>query len=329
MNISLIIPAHNEQQFLNKTIDNFISTANEKIEVVAILNGYDQLVDERAIVIRNKENLGERLAMNQAAKIATGKYLMRIDGHCDISPPGWDIMMVEVLKLYPKGVVVPVLTALSPKWERLPGWYGFCKLLPSMEEKWVTKKNYKPIESNMAFTGCGFMIDREFYLSFGGADESLPEMGAIGPEFALRGWLEGGGVFTRTDVTLGHIFNTGGYNTNGVELARSKLLEKWGKQYNKLALKFPEYKEVSMDELKTNATNKRVIVIERKDEHVTTETSTGKPLKKTIELFKYIYEDDGKGPSEEEIRKQFAPKAYKVGEEIYYPDEKGNWLKVA
>jgi glycosyltransferase involved in cell wall biosynthesis len=205
--VSIIIPAHNEEKYLNKTIQNFYDMSEGEIEIIVVLNGYEQEVDRRAIVFKYKDNMGERIAMNTAASIATGEYLFRIDAHCSISN-GWDTKLKK--EMTEKKILVSVITAIDKDYDLIPGhWYGFCKLLPSMEEKWINLKHYKTVEKNMAFTGCGFMISKKFYDSFGGADENLPQMGAIGPEFALRGWLEGDGCYTHTGVTIGHVFSTG------------------------------------------------------------------------------------------------------------------------
>jgi glycosyltransferase involved in cell wall biosynthesis len=325
MDISIIIPARNEQQYLNRTIENLYASAEGDIEVIVVLNGYEQDVDWRATTLKHKENAGERVAMNVAARMAKGRYLLRLDAHCDMSK-GWDTKMAEVLQEHPRGIAVAVIGSLDKNWNKLPGWYAFCNLLPTMEEKWTSKKQYGLIEPNMAFTGCGFMIAKEFYWSFGGADESLPAMGAIGPEFALHGWLDGEGVYTRTDVLCGHIFGLSGYNTGDVTKARAMLKEKYGHRYAEILHHFPEG-NITMDRSAEN--NTRTVTVERKDEHITTDNVTKKPIKKVVELFKYVYQDDGTGPSEEAIAKEFGPKAYKVGEEVYYPNETGEWVKVA
>ena len=321
--ISVIIPARNEQKYLNRTIDNFLSTAKGEIEVIAVLNGYDQDVDKRAKVIRFIKNEGERIAMNAAAKEASGDYLMRIDAHCTIEPEGWDLMMIEAIT--PKRIVTVPITAIDQNWNKLSGWYAFCKLLPTFEEKWVTKKEYTTMEPNMAFTGCGFMIAKDFYLSFGGADESLPKMGAIGPEFACRGWFEGDGCYTRTDMLIGHIFGIGGYDTSGVSVVWKKLQEKYGDRYQELAERFGET-NMRKDEISTQNT-KRTITIKRVQEHVDKDKD-GNIVQKRIEHFKYVYTDNGSGPSEKEIENKFGPLAKKVGEDLYYPDQNGKLVKV-
>ena len=322
MKYSIIIPAFNEQKYLNRTVDNFLKTAKGKVEVIVVLNGYEQEVDERAKIISRTNNDGERIAMNEAAKIADGNYLMRIDGHCTIEPEGWDLMMVEAMT--PKRIVTAPITAIDQNWRKLSGWYAFCKLLPTMEEKWVSKKKYDTIEKNMAFTGCGFMIAKDFYWSFGGADESLPKMGAIGPEFALRAWMEGDGVYTRTDVLIGHIFGIGGYDNSGVTITRKRLQEKYGNRYQELADKFGE---IEMGNEVSTENNKRTVTIKRAVEHIDKDKD-GKIVQKRVEHFKYVYTDNGSGPSEKEIEEKFGPLAKKVGEDLYYPDQNGELVLV-
>ena len=325
MDVSVIIPAHNEQAFLNKTIDSFLSNAAGFVECIVVLNGYEQDVDPRARVIHNKENLGERIAMNQAVKAALGKYIIRIDAHCDIDK-GWDTKLIEAFKDKPHAVVVPVITCLDKNWKRHLGhWYGFCKLLPTFEEKWHTKKEYGIVEPNMGLTGCGMMMNREWYLAIGGADENMPRMGAIGPEFATYAHLHGDGVFTRTDVLLGHVFDTGGYDTSGVAKARETLSKKYGTEYFKIASKFRDWEGVSRKRItdktvRTVTINRRDVTVEKNDQKQTT--------KRIIRTYQYIYKDNGEGPSEEELQDKYGPLAKDlVSEEVWVLNDKGQLVK--
>jgi len=328
--ISVIIPAHNEQKYLNRTIENLYATAAGEIEVVLVLNGYDQEIDERAKVLYLGKNEGERIAMNAAARISQGEYLLRIDAHCDFSPPGWDKMMVEVTG--EKTITVAVLTALDKEtWEHKKGhWYGMCRLLPNMEAKWLKANrdhlNYQTVEPNMAFTGCGFLMPTAFYWELGGADESLPPMGAIGEEFAVKAWLAGGKVQTRTDVIIGHIFGTGAYSTADVQKAQQMLVEKYGSRYQEIADKFPDVAAVPLRSA-ANVKEKRTIIVDR---HDTTETKDkdGKVIMKKVEHFRYVWIDDGSGMTEDEVREKFAPLARKIGEETWLADDKGELVKV-
>jgi len=328
--ISVIIPAyHKERSYLNRTIENIFDTATGDVEVIVALNGYDQEIDTRAKVVQFAENMGERFAMNAAAKMAMGEFLFRIDAHCDFSPKGWDMMLAEVTG--PKTITVAILTALDKKWNHIKGhWYGMCRLLPNMEAKWIKPNRdhnaYKTVEPNMAFTGCGWLIPTAFYWELGGADESLPKMGAIGEEFAVKAWLAGGNVQSRTDVLVGHIFGTGGYDTMGVVEAQKMLVEKYGSRYQEIRDKFPD---VEIIPLRTAAhvQEKRTVIVSRKD---TTETKDkdGKVIMRKIEHFRFVWIDDGLGLTEDQVREKFAPFAHKIGEEMWLADDKGELVKI-
>ena len=295
MSVSVIIPAHNEERWLNRTIQNIFSTTKGEIEVVVVLNGNWHPVDPRAKVIRNKDNEGERVAMNQAAEIARGTHILRIDAHCDFSPTGWDVMMEEVTG--PKDITQAVLTAVDKSWKRLPGHrYERCRLLPNYEAKWekpnrdMNKKPYAHTIPNMSSTGCGFMIRKDFYHEIGGADESYPTMGAIGEEFSVKTWMNGGKVQTRTDVTIGHIFDTGGYDTGGVVEARRRLVETFGDRYGEIRERFPDLDW--SDELRPTAKQSNVtretVTVKRTDTDIYRD-ATGVIVGQEVRVYVYLW----------------------------------------
>jgi hypothetical protein len=259
--------------------------------------------------------------------------MLRIDAHCDFSPEGWDVMMEEVTG--EKDLTVAVLTAIDKQtWERLPGhWYGFCKLMPNMEAKWQKPNrdhlNYRTVEPNMACTGCGIMLRRDFYYALGGADESLPPMGGIGEEFAVKTWAAGGKVQTRTDVMIGHIFGTSktGYPTQGVTDALKHLEVEYGHLYPEIKAKFPDF---DWEKLTTahNDKLKRTVTVNREDTTITKD-SEGNDIKKVVEYFKYVWleTDEEKGMTEDQIRIKYAPLAAKIGQDEYVINDKGEWVK--
>ena len=349
--ISVIIPAHLEDKYLNKTIDNICKTCEDEYEIIVALNGYHQEVDPRAQVVRLEHNMGERVAMNKAAMQAKGDYLFRIDAHCDFSPYGWDKMLAEVTG--EKDITVAVLTAIYhdstadshltkeakakglQNWDRLPGhWYGLCRLIRSgsplgLEAKWQKpnrdKSTYKTVEPNMAITGCGFMIPKDFYWEIGGADEKLPAMGAIGEEFAIKAWLNGGKVQTRTDCFVGHIFGTGGYSTDGTKRAQQMLYELYGDRYDEIAEKFPDWEGVALIKADQPGPDIRTVIVNRTDE-TTTRDSDGEVLRVSRQEFRYVWLEtehpEEKGWSEQQIQEKYAPLATAVGDPtVMYPEE--------
>ena len=95
--LSVIIPARNEE-YLQKTIDCVLEAAVEDIEVIAVCDGYwpdPPLKDHPSVVVLHyTESIGQRGAINQAARIAKGKYIMKLDAHCSVGP-GFDKILKE------------------------------------------------------------------------------------------------------------------------------------------------------------------------------------------------------------------------------------------
>lgn len=382
--LSVIIPALNEEPWLNRTIDNIFTTCSSErdLEVIIIDQGGNGDIDKRARVISPGENVGERKAMNLAADMAIGEWLMRIDAHCDFSPQNWDIMLCNVTG--EKDITVAVLTATDKQWNRLPGhWYGLCRLIKTakcdycsasvpvvnevlslhtktstgaegvedlpcpgshtkncgpigLEAKWQKPNRdhttYETVEPNMSLTGCGFVIRKDFYWDIGGADESLPKMGAIGEEFGIKAYLAGGKVQTRTDCMVGHIFGTGGYDTSGVKVAQQMLWDMYGDRYQEIADKFPNFEGVRLIKTDQPGPDVRTVTVLRVDTQDTKDPQTDKLIRRREERFKYIWVENEhtseKHLTDKEIEVKYAPKAAKVGETIYVVDERGTLIEL-
>src|SRR5512146_2956727 len=358
--ITVIIPAQGEGEGgrLNRTIDNIITTASIRPQVIVIDNGGHGDIDPRAEVITPGRNVGERVAMNLAAPRATNQFLLRIVAHCDFQPNGWDVMLAEVTGA--KDVTMAVLTALrmpwdhAPQaekdkwlaakrtreqwhdWERLKGhWYGLTKLIVNdaggLEAKWYGANrdhiHYHGIQPTMAATGCAMMIRKKFYDEIGGADESLPPMGAIGEEFAIKTWAHGGKCQAHMDVTVGHVFGTGGYDTGNVTIAQQMLMEKWGSCYPEVAAKFPQFLDAKLRPTHKEKVE-RTVIVDRVDHEDT--TSGGKLLRRKVLKFRYIWlEHEHPGEekwTDQQIELKYRTSAVKVGEQILYANEAGELM---
>ena len=95
--LSVIIPSRNEI-FLQKTIEDILAKATGNIEVLVVLDGYwpdpKPKNDQRVIIIHRGMAMGMRAAINGAAAIAKGKYLMKSDAHCMFAP-GFDQVLAD------------------------------------------------------------------------------------------------------------------------------------------------------------------------------------------------------------------------------------------
>src|SRR3990167_4936958 len=100
MDLTVIIPARNEE-FLNRTIQDVLEHSKANTEVIAVLDGYlpnpPLKSDPRITIIYNPVSVGQRAAANQAAKLAKGKYVMKIDAHVAFDD-GFDVKMLEAFK---------------------------------------------------------------------------------------------------------------------------------------------------------------------------------------------------------------------------------------
>lgn len=206
--ISVIIPARQEP-YINKTIKSLYDNAAGKIEVIVVLDGEAAEIDERAKVIFHPKPLGRRICMNEAAAIARGEYLLHIDAHCSMTP-AWDKKLIATCGQ--KSLVVSIISTMDENtWKIKPKHnYTFVYLDENLIERWWGKykrlEDCERIEETMALTGCGWLITKNYYWELGGCDESLGELGHLGPEWALKVWCNGGKLLLRTDVYCGHVF---------------------------------------------------------------------------------------------------------------------------
>lgn len=102
--VSIIIPTRNEQfhiegkvfDLVGNTVRDIHAKARGDIEVISVLDGYwpdPVLPDFKGHVILHKGQAGGmRPAINDGVRIASGEFLMKLDGHCAVSE-GFDLQL--------------------------------------------------------------------------------------------------------------------------------------------------------------------------------------------------------------------------------------------
>lgn len=97
MDLSVLIPARNEM-WLARTIEDVLEHAEMDTEVIAVLDGAwadPPIVDNpRVTLIYHNQPIGQRAAINEAARMSTAKYLMKLDAHCAVDQ-GFDRKLIE------------------------------------------------------------------------------------------------------------------------------------------------------------------------------------------------------------------------------------------
>lgn len=94
--ISVIIPAYNADRFLAKTLESVLAQTYRELEVIvvndastdgtaAVIDRYCAL-DQRIRAVHKKKNEGVSFARNDALELATGEYLLFVDGDDWIEP---------------------------------------------------------------------------------------------------------------------------------------------------------------------------------------------------------------------------------------------------
>jgi len=232
--VSFVIPARNEI-YLQKTIEDILKNIRGDSEIIAVLDGYwpDPPIkdDKRVTIIHHVESIGQRYAINEAAKIATKKFICKLDGHSAIDE-GFDVKMMADCK-YDETHLARMynldVTTWTPKihkvtdymWIRSPYtkdkpfrhnyWDGKCAHEYPAEYKKHKKMAYRRGEICDVMTGqgaCFFMHLNRFW-ELGGCDTGHGSWGQQGVEVALKAWLSGGSLKVNKKTWFAHFFRGG------------------------------------------------------------------------------------------------------------------------
>lgn len=95
--LSVLIPARNEQ-FLQRTIDDVLEHRRGKTEVIVVLDGAwpegPGIKDHPDVtLIHHAVSIGQRAAINEAARLSQAEYVMKLDAHCSMGE-GFDVKLM-------------------------------------------------------------------------------------------------------------------------------------------------------------------------------------------------------------------------------------------
>ena len=104
MDLSVLIPARNEE-WLARTVADVLEHAQGATEVIVVLDGEWPAAPlpqhPRLTVLYHPRSVGQRAATNEAARVATGRFVMKLDAHCSVSP-GFDVELVRTADAHPR-----------------------------------------------------------------------------------------------------------------------------------------------------------------------------------------------------------------------------------
>jgi hypothetical protein len=254
--LSVIIPARNEK-YLQRTIQDVLDNATGEIEVIAVLDGYwpepPIQDDKRVILIHRTEAIGQRQAINEAARIAKGEYIMKLDAHCAVDK-GFDVKLAADCE-YDWTVIPRMYNLDSETWKpkrhkRTDYMYIGLRENGELRAEYFEKglrqpDNDKKIDDVMCCMGPCFFMHKDRFWELGGMDEAHGGWGQMGIEVACKAWLSGGSLKVNKNTWFSHWFRGGGgpgfpYQISGREVDKARkyskdlwLNDKWPLQTRK------------------------------------------------------------------------------------------------
>ena len=210
MEVSFVIPSHNEGENLRKTVQSLQQATESLYEVIVVDNGSTdessdfigrEPRDSRLRLIRTQERLGVSGARNLGAAQATGEALVFLDAHV-LFPAGWMSPILQVLKRENTAIVAPGVSA----WGN-PGSKGFGMRWRNarLDVEWLSQRSSQPYPVPMV-PGLCMAFRRDFFQEIGQFDPGMVNYGSEDLEICLRSWLCGYEVLIVPLVEVSHLF---------------------------------------------------------------------------------------------------------------------------
>jgi glycosyltransferase involved in cell wall biosynthesis len=212
--VSVLIAARNEP-YLQKTITDAFDKAKGEVEVIAVLDGYRPSIEDHKnqILIYHPEWIGQRQSINQAAKLATGKYIFKVDAHC-IFDEGYDVKLAAECQ-YDWTVIPRRHGVIEDGWKPRITNVDYMRLTSPLEPgdlglRAVAWKDYKKrtdgemIDDVMTCQGSGWFLRKDRFWDLEGLDEGHGHWGALGCEIGCKAWLSGGALKVNKKTWYAH-----------------------------------------------------------------------------------------------------------------------------
>lgn len=221
--LSIIIPSCNEM-FLQPTIDSLIERAEGEIEIIAVIDGDWPKVpikDDPHVILIHHIKRGMRNAINEGARVAKGKYIMKCDGHC-LFDKGFDVKLIADCE--PDWLSVPTRYSLDgEKWERKPDKPAINAMFitppnkkPSDADRfwetgftgvvWKGQENKELIEDLMTFQGSCWFMHRDLFFKIECMDDkNCGTFAKEAQELGNKVWLSGGRVIRNKKTWYAHL----------------------------------------------------------------------------------------------------------------------------
>jgi len=224
---SIIIPTHNDFEFLSETIKSIRQTVCCDVELIVVNDG-GKRPDVRADVILDKKRGGIGAAYDYGIKHAEGDIVVLAD--CDLRfTPGWLDRFIETLDTYPESLVCGTCLEYDifnrniekPNeryganiWEWYPSQYNGITFKMPLKTDWNYHKKGDIFPVDSVLGGC-YAVRKDWFNKclahkghyiWGGRDALI----------SLRTWIMGGQCLCDSRAKIGHIFRR--HHTHGATM---------------------------------------------------------------------------------------------------------------
>jgi len=245
--LSILIPARNEM-FLKRTIDDVLANMRGDTEIIAVLDGQwsePPIPDHpRVTLLYHSSPIGQRAAVNEAARVSRAKYIMKLDGHCSVDE-GFDVKLMAdcehdwtvIPRMYNLHVFNWICLTCKNRtyqggklqtcekcggstfemetiWQpRMHKRTDFARFDNDLHFQYWRDYERRPeaqgdLSDLMCFVGACFFMERERFWELGGLDESHGSWGQMGVEISCKSWLSGGRLCVNKKTWFAHLFRT-------------------------------------------------------------------------------------------------------------------------
>jgi len=244
--ISIILPVLNEQEMTEECIDAVMKNTSAISEFIIIDNGSERhftLPDVRRVVtsgiiemqvIRNEENRGFPVAVNQGIRAAKGDIICLLNNDCFVTT-GWSERLLKALDEY--DIVGPCTNYCAGRQRVRLDMYNDLDELNTEAVKWSEMHDGRVDEVNWVIGFC-MMFKKSLYDELGEFDESLWPSSGEEIDFALRAKDAGKKVGIAIDVYVHHEGSVTFKDIDAehpyrdiIEASEAHIKAKWGEKY--------------------------------------------------------------------------------------------------
>jgi glycosyltransferase involved in cell wall biosynthesis len=238
--LSIIIPSRNER-FLVTTVRDVLAKARGDVEVIVVLDGYWEHhlpEDPRLKILHHGEPQGMRAAINAAAAMSRGQYLLKADAHT-MWDEGFDLKLIADYH-EDNWILIPRRYALDPEqWaideqnKKYPIDYHYLSepfakygdSVPGLHgTAWTARREDRKhieIDEELASQGSAWFVSRKCWDWLGPQDASLyGNFWFENQEMSLKAWMRGGAQMVTKRTWYAHLYKGRrygrGYSTAGM-----------------------------------------------------------------------------------------------------------------